>query len=161
MTHLLDVSPVGLVKKRLLISGRGQVIEVDSSIADSASFLKKVEAAREFGFSLRSFLLYAQCGSAQRRSPGLFVDFGHVSFGLGLYERSHGIAAHIVAPQGTGWPQSVSLFSEYLLSERLVDRVYIRHLTRGSENCLPHAPFVEVRGAYAWCNGAVRSNSLI
>lgn len=83
----------------------------------------------EFAWSYRSFLLYAQCVGGGVRAPGLFLESERVACAVGLYEHYGGLAAHIVCPVGPDWLGSVREMSLAWIHQRIVDRVYVRHLT--------------------------------
>lgn len=81
-----------------------------------------------FGFSLRAFLLYAQCGNRMLRTSGLVIMHHGAVFALGLFEREDGLHAHIISPRGDASCEVVASFSWWLLSRCHVDNVYVRHL---------------------------------
>jgi len=106
-----------------------------------------------FGFSLRAFLLYGQCGDSSRRSPGLVVTTGEAAFAVGLFERADGLSAHLIAPRGAHWCDAVSSFARRLLRKQLVDCVYVRHLNTGQAEALRRAGFANI-GQRPWLTDA-------
>ncbi len=121
------------MNRRRLHAARTAILSTDDSCCMEIrnSLRPRIDARQrnEFGWSYRSFLLYAQCVGAGLRAPGLFFETERVACAVGLYEHYAGLAAHIVCPVGPDWLNSVREMSLDWLHHRIVDRVYVRQLT--------------------------------
>jgi hypothetical protein len=143
---------LSMARHRIMTQNEFRCHDVSEGLLELETFNDHMNEDPGFGYSLRSFLLYAQLGDANYRQAGLFLERRDASFALGLFAKDAMIHAHIVSPRGENWGSRVSAFSKWLLNNSLVDRVYVRHLAPSDAAAL--SGFESINECNAWVSGA-------